>query len=288
MRRPVAAPRSVGFHVSVAGGLLKAMERARRRGCDALQVFPSNPRGWARPRPDPAGERALADAAAEAGFPLFVHAPYLVNLAASDATVLERSRAALAFSLERAARFGAAGVVVHPGSARGDGRASGVARTAASLRLVLDITPVDVLLEPTAGSGDTVAGTVAEAAEVLDACGRHPRLRVCVDTCHLYAAGSDWTTPAGLARLRSDLAELGPDRVGLVHVNDSRDPLGSRRDRHARVGRGTIGAEPFRRILAVPELRQAPLVLETPGDADEQAEDVELVRSLLARPPRRS
>jgi deoxyribonuclease IV len=270
--------------VSVAGGLCRAVEHALRRGCDALQIFPSNPRGWAVPDPDLAEEAELARRVAELAFPLFLHAPYLINLSAPDPAVLERSIANLAFALERGARLAADGVVVHTGSARGDDRGVAVRRAAATiLGLVEQVGGVDLVVELTAGSGFMIAGTVTEAAELLDACDRHPRVKVCLDTCHLYAAGVDFTSRSGLRRLRADLRELGPDRVSVIHVNDSRDPLGSRRDRHARVGTGTIGLEPMRALLSSTGLHGVPLVLETPGTLDEQAHDVALVRSLGKR-----
>lgn len=273
--------RRVGCHVSVAGGLPHALERAARRGCDALQVFPSNPRGWALPDPDLAAEAALADAAHERGWPLFLHAPYLVNLSAPDARVHERSVENLAFALERGARLGAAGVIVHTGSARGADRDAALTRAATTMTALLDrVDGIDLVVELTAGSGFMIAGTVEELADVFVACEWHPRVRICLDTCHLFAAGHDLTTAAGVRRLRAGVRALGAERVTVVHVNDSRDPLGSHRDRHARVGRGTIGLDPLRRFFGWPELRHAPLILETPGTAAEVTADVALVRSL--------
>ena len=278
---PRRRARPVGCHVSVAGGLPRALEHAARRGCDALQVFPSNPRGWAVPDPDLAAEAVLADAVHARGWPLFLHAPYLVNLSAPDARVHERSIENLAFALERGARLGADGVIVHTGSARGTDRDAAVARAAAAMSTLLDrVEGIDLVVELTAGSGFMIAGTVEELADLVAACGWHPRVRICLDTCHLFAAGHDLTTAAGVRRLRAGVRRLGPERVTVVHVNDSRDPLGSHRDRHARVGRGTIGLEPLRRFLAWPELRHAPLILETPGTVGEVTADIALVRAL--------
>ncbi len=275
--------RAVGCHVSVAGGLPRAVDQALRRGCDALQIFPSNPRGWAVPDPDLGAEAELAARVSELGFPLFLHAPYLINLSAPDRAVHEHSVHNLGFALERGARLAADGVVVHTGSARGNAREVAVRRAAGAILGLLDrVDGIDLVIELTAGSGFMIAGTVAEANDLLEACEHHPRVRICLDTCHLYAAGVDFTTRTGLRRLRAELRELDPERVSVIHVNDSRDPLGSRRDRHARVGSGTIGLEPFRAFLHTTGLRHVPLVLETPGTIDEQIHDVALVRRLSA------
>lgn len=268
----------------VAGGLARALRRAEERGCDAVQIFPSNPRGWAVPDCDPVEEAAWRDAVDARGYASFVHAPYLVNVASRDPAVHERSTTNLEFALARCARLGARGVVVHAGSAGGDDRAVALRRAADTLLRLLDrVDGADVLVEMTAGSGNLLAGTVEQVAELLHACDDDPRVRVCVDTCHLFAAGVDLTRPAGRRRLREELRELGPARVAVVHVNDSRDPVGSRRDRHARVGSGTIGADALGIVIRMPELRHAPLVLETPGDASAQRDDVMLVRELASR-----
>jgi deoxyribonuclease-4 len=278
-----ARRRRVGCHLFVSGGLPRALDRAEERGCDALQVFPSNPRGWAVPHPDERAERALADGVAERGWPLFLHAPYLVNVSSPDPLVRDRSVANLAFALERGTRLGAVGVVVHTGSARGAPRDEAVGRAAGVLVDLAERHPdTQLLVELTAGSGEMIAASVEELTELLAACDDHPRVRACLDTCHLYAAGHDLRSTAGRRRLRNAIRELGPERVAVVHVNDSRDPLDSRRDRHARIGTGTIGLDALRTVLRWPELRHAPLLLETPGDADEQRSDVALLRDLVA------
>lgn len=244
-----------------------------------MQIFPSNPRGWAVPNPDPAEEAELREGLDELSMPLFLHAPYLVNVAARDPLVLERSTASLEFALARGARLGAAGLVVHTGSTGGDDRRVALGRAATTMLRLLDrVEGCDLVVELTAGSGDLLASTVEQIGEVLDACEQHPRVRVCIDTCHLYAAGVDIADPHVRKSLRTDLQTLDPARVAVVHVNDSRDPLGSRRDRHARVGQGTIGVDTLRAIVRLPELRHAPLLLETPGDTDDQRADISCVR----------
>lgn len=276
--------RRVGAHVSVAGGVGRALAHCEDRGGDALQVFASNPRSWPRSEPDAAADEAFATAVGERGYPLFLHAPYLVNLASPDRTVRHRSIDATRAALRRGVRLGAAAVVVHTGSGRGAERAEAVARTASAVRRLLDAVPgIDLALELTAGSGRMVAGTLEELHELLDACGANPRVRVCLDTCHLYAAGHDLRSTAGMRRVRRGISDLGAGRIAVVHVNDSRDPLGSRRDRHARPGRGTIGVDALGRFLRGADLRGVPLILETPGDVAEQRHDIALVRSLASR-----
>ena len=265
----------------VAGGLRRALQRARDRGAETLQIFPSNPRGWAVPEPDLAEESTFREQLDARSTPLFLHAPYLVNLASRDPVVLERSTASLEFALARGARLGALGLVVHAGSATGDDRRAALDRASATILRLLDrIEGCNLVVELTAGSGDLIASTVEQVAELLDACDAHPRVRVCVDTCHLYAAGVDIAAARVRKQLRQDLQALDPARVAVVHVNDSRDPLGSRRDRHARVGHGTIGIDTLRAVVKIPELRHAPLVLETPGDAAEQRDDIARIRAL--------
>jgi deoxyribonuclease-4 len=269
----------VGCHVFVAGGLRRAPERALERGADVVQIFPSNPRGWAIPNPDRAEEDAVRERLDELGYPLFLHAPYLVNVAARDTTVLERSVENLEFALARGARLGARGVVVHTGSSGGDDRNLALERASTTLLRLLDrVEGCDLLVELTAGSGNLLASTVEEIVEFIAACDAHPRVRVCIDTCHLFAAGLDITRPEARRALRTHLQDLDPARVTLVHVNDSRDPLGSRRDRHARIGRGQIGIDALAAVARLPELVHAPLLIETPGDAAEQRDDLALLR----------
>ena len=275
--------RSVGCHVPVSGGLSRALAQGEERGCDAIQAFPSNPRGWAVPSPDLAEEELLAQGVLERRWPLFLHSPYLVNIGAPDPAVHERSIINLGFSLERGVRLGAVGVVVHTGSAKGESRDEAVARAGETVVDLLEAIPdSNILIEITAGSGSLIAGTIDELADVFEAAEWHPRLGICLDTCHLFAAGVDISSETGRKKMRASLKEIGPERVKVIHVNDSRDPLGSRRDRHARIGQGEIGEEPLQKILAWSELKHAPLILETPGDAKENAEDIAIVRRLIS------
>jgi deoxyribonuclease-4 len=292
----------VGAHVSVAGGLERAIGNARAVGCESLQVFVSNARGWAPPPVDPAAdERFRGDLEAAGLGPLFVHAPYLVNFASASPVTRERSRAVVAATLAKAAAIGAAGVVVHAGAALASGRAAGLATTREALLPLADAIPAaqgpaatagpgasagpDLVLELTAGTRGALAARFEEMAELLAACGHHPRLRVCMDTCHAQAAGYDLGDPAGAAKALDELFTTLGDRIVLVHANDSRDPVGAGRDRHCPIGTGTIGDQGFAAILAHPGLAALPVITETTGDPDQMAADLSRLKRLRPIPP---
>jgi deoxyribonuclease IV len=266
----------IGSHVSAAGGLANAVAKGCRLGCETIQVFVSNPRGWAPPVPDPAGDERFRRLAAEAGLhPVFIHASYLVNFASTSDVFLERSGALVAATLARGAALGAAGVVVHAGSAMGAGRASGIARVReAVLPLVDAAAGPDLLFELTAGGGGAIAARFEQMAELLAACGGHPRLKVCFDTCHAHVAGYDLSSPPAARKALDELFATLGGRVVLVHANDSAKPAGSLMDHHARVGSGEIGMDGFGAILAHPGLAGLPVLIETPGSDAERAADI--------------
>jgi deoxyribonuclease IV len=289
--------------VSVAGGLERAVGNARAVGCESLQVFVSNARGWAPPPVDPAAdERFRGDLEAAGLGPLFVHAPYLVNFASASPVTRERSREVVAATLAKAAAIGAAGVVVHAGAALASGRAAGLATTREALLPLADAIPAAqgpaatagprasaagpaLVLELTAGTRGALAARFEEMAELLAACGHHPRLKVCMDTCHAQSAGYDLGDPAGATKALDELFTTLGDRVVLVHANDSRDPVGAGRDRHCPIGTGTIGDQGFAAILAHPGLAALPVVTETTGDPDQMAADLTRLRRLRPTPP---
>ncbi|HET6749300.1 MAG TPA: deoxyribonuclease IV [Actinomycetes bacterium] len=278
----------VGAHVSVAGGLHQAVGNARAVGCESLQVFVSNARGWAPPPVDPAGDERFRADLAEAGLgPLFVHAPYLVNFASASPVTRERSCQVVAATLAKAASIGAAGVVVHAGQALASGRAAGLAATREALLPLADaaagLAGPDLVLELTAGTRGALAARFEEMAELLAACGHHPRLKVCMDTCHAQAAGYDLGDPTGAVKALDELFATLGGRVVLVHANDSRDPVGAGRDRHCPIGAGTIGDQGFAAILAHPGLATLPVITETTGDPAQMAADVGRLHRLRAR-----
>jgi deoxyribonuclease-4 len=261
---------------------------ARDVGAEAVQVFLSNPRGWARSAGDPLQDEEFRRGCSDAKMPTFVHAPYLVNFGSPTETTLENSAACVRHALERAMIIGARGVVVHAGSAvTASGRAIALKQVHETVLPLLDEIPddgPDLLVEATAGGGQSLAATVEELGEYLDNLDRHPKVGICLDTCHAFAAGHNLAEPGGVRTTLTRLVKaVGRDRLKLVHVNDSKDPCGSNRDNHERVGRGQIGAEAFAELFRHPATRGVPLILETPGKAPEHAEDLAVLKSLRDR-----
>lgn len=269
----------------VGGGLHKGAAYAAEIGAEAVQVFVSNPRGWAAAPGDPASDDAFAGSCADAGRRVFVHAPYLVNFGSPTEATLRRSVEAVAHALRRAAAIGAEGVVVHAGSAvAGAHRDLALGQLRTHLLPLLDGLAPDgprLLVEPTAGGGQALCATVDQLAPWFAQVDDHEMLGVCLDTCHLFAAGHDLAAPGGAKRALDLLVRtVGRGRLHLVHANDSRDPLGSGRDRHASIGTGHIGKDMFAELFRHPTTRGVPVVVETPGDAAAHRRDLDLLRSL--------
>jgi deoxyribonuclease-4 len=253
--------------VPSAGGIDTALDRAEALGCDSIQIFSQSPRMW-RPTAHPAENLERFRVRREQlDLPTLIHAPYLVNLAATDPEIVEKSSASLDAACEVARAIGAVGVVLHVGSHLGSGFEQGLRRAAPPLREALGrLGDGDawLLLENTAGAGGTMGLTVDELARIAERVDDE-RLGVCLDSCHLYASGVDVGQAAALDALFAELdARLGSGRLRALHVNDSQTPLGSNRDRHANVGEGLIG-EGLAAFLGHPRLQGLPAVLETPG-----------------------
>jgi deoxyribonuclease-4 len=286
-----ATTRPVGSHVFVGKGLVAgALRSATEVDAETLQVFVGNPRGWALTDGDPAVDAEFRDACAARGLRTFVHTPYLVNLGSPTAATYERSVATIAHNLRRAARIGAEGVVVHTGSCVDEGSFDQALRQVREgLLPVLERHSADgredgvpwLLLEPTAGQGRSLCAGVADLAPYLDALDRHPRVGVCLDTCHVFAAGAPLDEPGGATRTLDLLTEVaGPGRLRLIHANDSKDPRGSLRDRHERVGEGQIGEGAFIELFAHPATEGVPFVAETPGSGEPGSPCLPLLKKL--------
>jgi deoxyribonuclease-4 len=270
----VTARNPIGAHVPVAGrGLVgTGLAYNDRVGGEAVQVFVANPRGWATPAGNPAQDEAFRAACAEQDVPAYVHAPYLINFGSDSAATRERSTDSLRHSLLRAHAIGALGVVVHTGSAlRAERRTEAMAQVRTDLRPLLaelDELGEDapwLLLEPTAGQGASLCSRLEQLAEYTEALDAHPKVGVCLDTCHAFAAGHDLAAPGGMAAALDALeSAVGPGRLRLIHANDSKDLVGARKDRHANIGDGHIGADPFRELFSHPATAGVPLILETP------------------------
>ena len=275
----------IGAHVPTSGGLAKrALAYAEQIGAECVQVFVTNPRGWAAAKGDPLQDAAFRDVVTDR-LPAYVHASFLINLGSPDLAIAEKSATSLAHTVERARAIGARGVVVHTGSAVAKGRYDeAMVQTRDLLLPILDALPDDatpVLLEPTAGQGQSLCSTLDELDEYLHRLKHHPRLGVCVDTCHFFAAGHDLSADGGMNDFLDHLDKVrGTVPVGLVHANDSMDVAGAKKDRHTAIGAGHVGVEPFRALLAHPTMQQVPLVIETPGNEAEHATDVALLKSL--------
>jgi len=279
---PPRKPSPVGAHVPVAGGLLKGLAYADEIGAAAIQVFVSNPRGWALSAGDPAKDEEFR---ATSSRPVFVHAPYLVNFGSPTEATLRKSVDAVAHSLTRGAAIGAKGVVVHAGSAvAGAHRDDAIGQLRTHLLPLLDAIPAGgprLLIEPTAGGGQALAATVQDLGPYFAALDDHEMLGVCLDTCHAFAAGHDLAAPGGMKKTLDALVRaVGRGRLQLVHANDSKDPLGSLRDRHEAIGQGRVGKDPFVELFRHPATRGVPVVVETPGDAAAHRRDIELLCAL--------
>lgn len=258
--------------MSVAGGLPRAVERARVHGCDALQIFAKNANQW-RGRPLADDEvRAFRQAADEAGIqPVISHASYLINLATTQPALRQQSLDAMTDEIDRAEALGLLGVVLHPGCYTSGDADHGLALVADALTRVFAARPggrTMVLLESTAGQGTALGATFEELAAILTHMDGHARVGICLDTCHLLAAGYDLTTDDGYRDTFAAFERvIGFDRLRAVHVNDSKKPLGSRVDRHDHIGRGFLGLDAFRRLVNDPRMAGRPMLLETPKSA---------------------
>lgn len=262
----------LGAHLPTSKGFVAAVEQAQQLGCSCLQLFSKSPRGWSAPPLDAAKVADFRAAWAATGHvPLVIHDSYLINLAAPDETARKKSIAAMIDEVERAEALGADFLVTHCGShlAKGsaEGEALGVRNLTASLREVLAQTPdvrVRIALENTAAQGTCLGGPFEHLAEVLQAIDS-PRLAVCFDTCHAFAAGHDIAHAAGVNRVVKTFDKIiGLKHLAVVHLNDSKGELGKNLDRHEHIGEGRIGREAMRAILTHPKLRDLPFILETP------------------------
>ena len=278
----------IGAHVSSSGGIDTAIGRAVAIGADSLQVFTQSPRMWRPTNHDPASFDRFRQLRAEEGIGgVLCHALYLCNLAAPNDDVYEKSVAALRNTMEVADAIGADGVVFHVGSHLGSGFEAGLERVVPAMEQVLERTSDTtwLLIENSAGAGGTIGRSIAELAALVERLDRHPRLGVCLDSCHLYVSGVDVTDPVALDACLDELdATIGLDRLRALHVNDSVTPLGSNRDRHANIGEGLLG-EQLGVFLGNPRLQGLPAVLETAGPENKgpDANEVRKAKEIRAR-----
>ena len=284
----------IGAHMSIAGGVANAIDRALSVGCTAMQIFVKSNMQWFAPAPFGEAELRAFHTHPRRGElrSVFGHSGYMINLAAANPEFAEKSRRALREELVRADQLGLPFLVLHPGAHMGAGEEAGLAKIVAGLDAVFEAIPqvkTRVALETTAGQGSSLGHTFEQLAWIIAHCAHPKRLCVCVDTAHLFAAGYDISTEAGAAETfgRFDRV-VGLRHLVAVHCNDSKTGLGSRVDRHEHLGKGKIGLAPFRFLMRDPRFAAIPKVLETPK-GQELAEDLEnlaVLRQLAENPPK--
>jgi deoxyribonuclease IV len=283
--RPQPASRRIGIHTSTAGGVETSAERAWRLGCNALQIFSSSPRMW---KPfDISDEQCSAMARLRASYdlkPLVIHANYLINVAGTNPEILEKSVAALRAELQRGISLGAEYVVLHPGSFRGCSREEGLANACAAIArategLGMAEHGLTLLIENTAGAEFSLGCSFESVAELVAALAKQIPVAACIDTCHTHVCGYDLVSEAGYEETMRHLdSTVGLGQVRVWHCNDAKAARGSKLDRHEHIGKGTIGAEMFRRLLHDPRHAHAAFILETP--IDEPLDDLHNVDAL--------
>ncbi|XVQ13671.1 deoxyribonuclease IV [Spirillospora sp. CA-255316] len=280
----MTSPKSpVGGHVPVAGGLATGgLKYAAEIGAETIQVFVSNPRGWALPEGKPAEDAKLRE---RNDIPVYIHTPYLVNVGSPSAETLEKSLASVRHSLRRGHAIGARGVVVHTGSAVTQSYDDAMTQVREHVLPLLEEIPddgPDLLLEPMAGQNNMLCAKVQQLGPFFERLEHHPKLGVCFDTCHAFAAGHDLSSPGGATETMDALVKtVGPGRLKLVHANDSKDICGSGRDRHENIGAGHIGEKAFAELFAHPEVAGVPFIIETPGrSADPHGKDITTLKRL--------
>jgi len=278
----------LGAHESIAGGLHKAFDRARSVGCEAVQIFVKSNRSWAV-KPLTEKEITVFKAKAEeTGIqPVVAHTSYLLNLGTPDDALWAKSRDTLTVELERCEALGVPWLVLHPGSHVGMGEEAGLARVAQALGEVHAATPgfcAQIILETTAGQGTNLGYRFEHLAWLLERTPQGERLGICLDTCHVFAAGYELRTPEGYEATMEEFDHIiGLERLKALHLNDSKHDLGSRKDRHEHIGKGHIGLEGFRHVLNDARLAGLPGLLETSksDDLHEDRENLVVLRSLV-------
>ena len=288
MAGPKKLPR-LGAHTPTSGGMAKrSIAYAQEVNAEAIQVFASNPRGWAMPDANVEADKLFRDKALELDIETYVHAPFLINLGSPTVATYENSIASTAFSLRRASEIGSKGVVVHTGSAvDADYVDKAWKQIKKGMMPVLNKLKDEdpwLLLEPTAGQGQSLVKKLDDLLHYFEALEWHPKVGVCLDTCHVFAAGHDIAKKGGMTETLDLLVKLvGIERIQLIHANDSMDICGALKDRHQNLGDGEIGLKAFEELLAHPVAQNAPLILETPGMEEKHGEEIALLSKMRAK-----
>jgi deoxyribonuclease IV len=279
------AIKRVGVHLGTAGGASNAVERAHEIGANTLQIFSSSPRMWRAPKIDPKQCERMRELRAKFNTsPLVIHTSYLVNVCSQSTEVREKSIQAFRGEIERALALGAEYLVLHPGSWKGMTRDEGLKLAAQSIERAIDglpwqATPFHILIENTAGSECSLGGNFEQVAELVTRLRNHAPVAVCLDTCHTWVSGYDIVSPEGYAEtMKQAAATVTFEAVRVWHCNDAKAARGSKLDRHEHIGEGTIGIEPFRRLLNDPRFEHSAFIAETP--VDEPGDEERNVRAL--------
>jgi deoxyribonuclease-4 len=288
MAGPIKLPR-LGAHTPTSGGMAKrSIAYAQEVKAEAIQVFASNPRGWAMPDANVEADKLFRDKALELDIETYVHAPFLINLGSPTVGTYENSVASTAYSLRRAREIGSKGVVIHTGSAVDVDHVDKAWKQIKKgmMPVLTKLTDEDpwLLLEPTAGQGQSLVKKLDDLLHYFEALEWHPKVGVCLDTCHVFAAGHDIAKKGGMTETLDLLVKLvGIERIQLIHANDSMDVCGALKDRHQNLGDGEIGLNAFEELLAHPVAQNAPLILETPGMEEKHGEEIALLTKMRAK-----
>ena len=281
----IKGPR-LGAHTPTSGGMAKrSIAYAELTGAEVIQVFASNPRGWAMPEANPVADEEFRSKAAALDILTYVHAPFLINLGSPTVGTYENSVASTAYSLKRGADIGALGVVIHTGSAVDVNHVENAWKQIHEgmmpvLNALGDDAPM-LLLEPTAGQGQSLVKKLDDLTNYLKALEYHPKVGICLDTCHVFAAGHDIAKKGGMTETIDLLIEIaGAERFQLVHANDSMDVCGALKDRHQNIGEGHIGLAAFQEMLDHPVMKNVPMVLETPGMEPEHGKEIAMLMKM--------
>lgn len=263
----------------------RSIQYAETIQAEAIQVFASSPRTWAMPESNPSADEAFKTKAQELDIETYVHAPFLINLGSPTEATYKNSLASTKYSLKRGREIGALGVVIHTGSAVDESHvAKAWKQIHDGMMPILEELDDDdpwLLLEPTAGQGQSLVKKLDDLSMYFESLEWHPKVGVCLDTCHVFAAGHDIKTKGGMTKTIDLLVDVaGKERIQLIHANDSMDVLGSLKDRHQNLGEGELGIKPFAELLAHPAVANAPLILETPGEEPEHGKEVAALRKM--------
>ena len=275
-----------GFHISIAGGFSKVVERAHARGCETIQFFSRNPRGWRYAPLDKEDVKEFRSSIKASGlFPIFLHLPYLPNLACQRSKFYIRSINAVATDLKRAEQLGVQYLIIHIGHRMESSEDEAIEAVSQGINQAFEKVKnaVILLMENTAGQGTEIGCSFEQIRKIIDGVQENSRLGVCLDTAHSFETGYDLSKKDGIERtLKSFDQTIGLNRLQLLHLNDSKTPLGSRKDRHWHIGEGYIGLEGFRNLVNHPLLKHLPGIMETPRkDTVEDLKNMKVIRGLL-------